>query len=175
VPLRIRQEVQEMLLRGLPIVNASQTTAALHANRRGNETFVRSDESPPTFAAPIAYIAIPDADKANSATLEVWEGTVLTLDCETGVIQVLLEATIQQMPRHTAEIRLDTVSAQDQHLMRPGAVFYLTLYKRTMPSIEILHDLRFRRRPSWTAAQLARVEQDATTVLSKMRGLPTAS
>ena len=90
-------------------------------------------------------------------------------------MQVLLEAKIGQMPRHTGEIELDSVSPQDQDLVRPGAVFYLTLYKRTIPSVENIQELRFRRRPSWSAAQLTQVERDSSMFLSKMKAPPSAA
>ncbi len=91
-------------------------------------------------------------------------------------MQVLLDAKIGQMPRHTGEIDLEWVSEQDQDLVRPGAVFYLTLFKRTKHgSIENSQELRFRRRPSWTVAQLKQIEEDAATLLSKMKTLPTSA
>ena len=63
--------------------------------------------------------------------LQIWEGTVLDINRAAGVMQVLLDAKIGQMPRHTGEIDLEWVDDQDQDLVRPGAVFYLTLFKRT--------------------------------------------
>lgn len=64
---------------------------------------------------------------ADSTPLQIWEGTVLSVDHTAGTMQVLLDAKTGQMPRHTGEISLDDVSAQDQDLVCPGAVFYLTL------------------------------------------------
>jgi hypothetical protein len=72
------------------------------------------------------------------------------------------------------EIDLEWVAEQDQDLVRPGAVFYLTLFKRTTRgSVENAQELRFRRRPAWSTAQLRRVEQEAAMLLSKMKPLPT--
>jgi hypothetical protein len=107
--------------------------------------------------------------------LQVWEGTVLDVDRAGGVMQVLLNAKIGGIPRHTGEIELEWVSDQDQDLVRPGAVFYLTLFKRTKRgSVENAQELRFRRRPSWSAAQLKQIEEDAVLLLSKMKALPTS-
>jgi len=91
-------------------------------------------------------------------------------------MQVLLDAKIGQMPPHTGEVELEWVSDQDQDLVRPGAVFYLTLFKRTKRgSIENAQELRFRRRPSWSAAQLKQIEADAAMLLSKMKALPASA
>ena len=122
----------------------------------------------------MANVSVLREVTADSTPLQVWEGTVLEVDHAARVMQVLLDAKIGQMPRHTGEIDLDSVSPQDQDLVRPGAVFYLTLYKRTIPSVENIQELRFRRRPSWSAAQLIQIERDASMFLSKMKGLPTA-
>jgi len=108
--------------------------------------------------------------------MQVWEGTVLGVNREAGVMQVLLDAKIGQMPRHTGEVDLEWVSEQDKDLVRSGAVFYLTLFKRTRQgSIENSQELRFRRRPSWSAAQLKQIEDDAALLYSKMRPLPTSA
>jgi hypothetical protein len=72
------------------------------------------------------------------------------------------------------EIDLEWVAEQDQDLVRPGAVFYLTLFKRTKRgSVENAQELRFRRRPAWSSGQLKQIEQDAARLLAKMKPLPT--
>jgi len=79
------------------------------------------------------------------------------------------------MARHTGEIDLEWVSEQDLALVGPGAVFYLTLFKRTKSgSIENAQELRFRRRPSWSEVQLEQIAEDATRVLAKMKAVPTS-
>lgn len=112
----------------------------------------------------------------DSTPLQIWEGTVVDVDEAANVMRVLLDAKIGRIPRHTGEIELEWVAEQDRDLVRPGAVFYLTLFKRTKRgSIENSQELRFRRRPSWMAAQLKRIEEDSVMVLSKMRSLPTSA
>jgi hypothetical protein len=118
--------------------------------------------------------ALPEIS-ADSTPLQIWEGTVVEVDRSAGVMQVLLDAKIGQMPRHTGEIELQWVAEQDQDLLRPGAVFYLTLFKRTKRgSVENSQELRFRRRPAWSSAQLKKIQQDAATLLSKMTALPSS-
>ena len=64
---------------------------------------------------------------------------------------------------------------RDRDLVEPGAVFYLTLFKRTKHgSIENTQELRFRRLPAWTRQQVARVHEDAARLLAKMKARPLA-
>jgi hypothetical protein len=126
------------------------------------------------FEPPLAKHLVGSDVDANSSPLQVWEGTVIAVDRAAGVMQVLLDAKIGNVPRHTGEIELEWVDEQDFDLVRPGAVFYLTLFKRTKPSIENAQELRFRRRPSWSVTQLKQIEKDAEVLLSKMKPLPIA-
>ncbi len=111
----------------------------------------------------------------DSIPLQIWEGTVIQLDDVAGSMHVMLNAKIGQVPRHTADINLEWVTDQDKDLIRPGAIFYLTLFKRTKRgSIENSQELRFRRRPSWSESQLKRIDKDSSKLLIKMKELPQA-
>jgi len=158
--------------RGKPVEDARVTTRPSGSVLRdvGTMNGAQRDEKRyfppvvPTYRTPIAD-AIP---------LQIWEGTVVDVDESAQTMQVELNAKLGRMPRHIAEISLEWVSEQDRDLVCPGAVFYLTLFKRTRRggSIENAQELRFRRRPSWSAAQIAKVESDAELLLSKMK-VPT--
>lgn len=125
-----------------------------------------------TFEPPFAREMLPVS--ANSTPLQIWEGTIVEVDRATGIMQVLLDAKMGQMPQHTGEIDLEWVDDQDQDLVRPGAVFYLMLFKRTKPSVENAQELRFRRRPAWSVSQIEQIERDATMLRSKMKARPVA-
>jgi hypothetical protein len=126
------------------------------------------------FPAPMVNASVLREICANSVPLQIWEGRVIDVDCDAGVMQVLLNAKIGKMPQHTGEIGLEWVDSQDKDLVHPGAVFYLTLFKRTKPSVENAQELRFRRRPSWSAAQLKRIDEDTGMILSKMKNPPVS-
>ena len=158
-----------------PVTLVSRTTADWNPDLAEGTALARSGAPQRTFAAPMANASVLREVRADSRPLQVWEGTVLKVDRAACVMQVLLVAKIGQMPRHTGEIDLGSVSPQDQDLVRPGAVFYLTLYERTIPSVENIQELRFRRRPSWSTAQLKQIERDASMFLSKMKALPNAT
>lgn len=88
-------------------------------------------------------------------------------------MQVMLNAKMIEMPRHTANIDLKWVSDQDRVLVLAGAVFYLTFYERRVQSCaKGRHDLKFRRLSLWSAEQLARIESDAILIHNKMKSLP---
>ena len=126
-----------------------------------------------SFDPPISRLWSPTS--AKSAPLQIWEGTVLSVEHAADVMHVQLNAKMGNVPRHTAEIDLQWVSDQDEDLVRPGAVFYLTLFKETdRGSIKNSQELRFRRRPSWSSTQLRCIDEDASRLLAKMRHLPTA-
>lgn len=153
----------------------SRSTAAGGLDLFNDTGLTRSEALQRTFELPPANAAVPHEISADSTPLQIWEGTVVEVDKAAGLMHVLLDAKIGQVPRHTGEIELEWVSEQDQDLARPGAVFYLTLFKRTKRgSIENSQELRFRRRPSWSAAQLRQIQEDATVLLSKMKAVPTA-
>ena len=106
----------------------------------------------------------------NASPLQIWEGRVLTVNSEKNSMDVLLSAQMSPMPDHTGEIDLQWVSEQDLDLVKPGAVFYLTLYKRTKRgSVENSQELRFRRVPNWTRKQLQQVQNETKMLLSNVK------
>lgn len=112
---------------------------------------------------------------ADSRPIQIWEGTVKTVDHQAESMNVTLEAKWLPMPRHSAEISLEWVSEQDKELVISGAVFYLSLFKRTKRgSVQNSQELRFRRRPSWSSLQLKRINEQAIKLHDKMKALPSA-
>lgn len=152
-----------------PVKRVSRTE--LSSDRSSGSLPTSAQEPPRSFDSPL--LAPWNPIGADSTPLQIWEGTVFEVDHM--VMRVLLDAKMGQVPRHTAEIDLEWVSDQDKDLVRPGAVFYLTLFKRTKRgSVENSQELRFRRRPSWSPIQLKRIEDAATKLVAKMKALPTA-
>jgi len=126
------------------------------------------------FRTPVSLL--PVVVKEDTMPLQIWEGVVQSVDKEEGVMHVILNAKMGEVPRHSADIDMQWVSEQDKNLVEPGAVFYLTLFKLTKKggSIQNAQELRFRRRPSWSASQLRDIENGVAELHSKMKELPTA-
>lgn len=155
-----------------PLEELPGTTLPIAADKIRDSEPATDKEPLRKFSPPMSMV--PTAATADSTPLEIWEGTVVEVDNNARLMRVSLDAKIGHIPRHVGEIDLEWVSEQDQDLVRPGAVFYLTLFKRTKRgSVENAQELRFRRRPAWSAVQLGQVEQQAAMLLSKMKPLPT--
>lgn len=117
-------------------------------------------------ATPFRHIVVPEVVapirpeiRANSTPLQIWEGVVTSINSDRTAFQAVLEAKLGDIPPHSVEIDFEWVSPQDLDLVTSGAVFYLTLYKRVLPSIENTQELRFRRRPAWSATQVRNIHE----------------
>ena len=107
--------------------------------------------------------------------IQLWEGRVIDVNKKSGTMNVYLAAKIVQTPDHTAEIQLKWVHPQDAELVRPGAIFYLTLYKEIKrSSISNSQELRFRRLPSWSKSQIERIKLEAARLLARAKEKPQA-
>lgn len=110
--------------------------------------------------------------RSDTTPIEIWEGVVQDLNAEKTSMSVILEAKLGKMPRHAAEISLEWVSEQDKDLVRPGAVFYLTLYKQTTRgTVRNSQELRFRRLPSWAPSQIRDIRSAAIKLKTKLKSL----
>ena len=111
----------------------------------------------------------------DSAVLQIWEGVVKQVDRKAAAMDVLLTAKMGSERPQTAEIGLEWVAEQDMDLVQPGAVFYLTLYKRTEKgSVQNSQELRFRRRPAWNRKQVAAIRSEADELGRKLAERPRA-
>lgn len=119
---------------------------------------------------------LPTKNPEPDATpIQIWEGVVTDVDWESNAMHAYLEAKIGDIPRHAVEINLEWVSAQDLDLVRPGAVFYLELYKRTTRgSVTNAQELRFRRLPAWSKKQTDRLYQKVGDILANFAMAPMA-
>ena len=171
--MSISTDVQAPVNSVLPVLEREIRTASGLDAAPADDTGSHSTHK--RFTPPRVRDVVPrDEIGTNSTPLQIWEGTVLDVDNGAGVMHVLLNAKMSAMPRHTADIELEWVSDQDRDLVSPGAVFYLTLFKRTKPSVENAQELRFRRRPAWLQTQIRKVERDATVLATKFKLLPKA-
>lgn len=130
---------------------------------------------PLSYSPPMVNALVDIPVDQDSTPLQVWEGVVKEVDRDAQTMQVVLTPRMFSDEPHTADIELQWVTEQDQDLVRPGAVFYLTLFKRTSRgSISNSQELRFRRLPSWTKAQIGEIDKQADLLLSKMRASSVA-
>jgi hypothetical protein len=128
----------------------------------------RATPSMEALGASIKERVVGDID-VQTVPIQVWEGRVISVDEESQSMEVFLSAKLGGYDAHTGEIDLQWVSEQDKDLVTPGAVFYLTLFKRSKRgTVENSQELRFRRQPNWSKYQLKRIEDSADAMLKKM-------
>jgi hypothetical protein len=115
----------------------------------------------------------PSGAAVYAAPIEIFEGVVQLVDSDAGVMHVTLSAKTRVAADHAAEIAIRWVNEQDRPLVKPGAVFYLSLYReRRGKTVRNTEEIRFRRLPSWTKAQVREVRQDAKRLLGKLTTRP---
>jgi hypothetical protein len=138
------------------------------ANATIAPSFGRLAPSIEALGASIKQHVIRDTD-VQTVPLQVWEGRVVSVDLESQTMEVFLSSTLGGYEAHTGDIDLQWVSEQDKDLVIPGAVFYLTLFKRSKRgTVENSQELRFRRQPNWSKPQLALISKGADALLAKM-------
>ena len=102
--------------------------------------------------------------------IQIWEGVVLSVDRKKSEMSAKLNAKIGKFPEHTATFKFEWISEQDMDLLIPGAVFYVTLFKRlTGATVQNTQELRFRRLPSWSNSQIQKVNEAAKALGKGMR------
>jgi len=125
----------------------------------------------PEYYVPTNAAAPTESASADAAVIQIWEGTVLSVDRASQSMLTRLHAKIGAIPDHGGEIDLEWVADQDADLVCPGAVFYLTLYRKRRKggTLENSQELRFRRRPNWSRQQVTSINAVAERLLSKLR------
>lgn len=120
---------------------------------------------------PLPEIALDRGVPSSDTTpIQIWEGEVLSFDPKSGDIDARLRAKFSPLPDHDATISAEWIHDQDRELVKPGAVFYITLYRsRQRGSLKNSQEIRFRRTPAWSNLQLARVDEAAAALHGKIR------
>lgn len=170
-------------LEKIPPVASAGALFALTGEAAGRQPLTRAEteavanvpRSPSNLNVPALPAAVAPKVAPDSVPLQIWEGEVLAVHEQEGLMEVLLRSKFGRENAHTGEIDLDYVHKQDRDLVRPGAVFYLTLFKRTRHgTVENAEILRFRRLPAWTREQVERVSREADALASKFVPKPRA-
>jgi hypothetical protein len=118
----------------------------------------------------VSPVPIPaDSPAADSKPIQIWEGVVLSVDSDKPIMYARLTAKMGDIPDHTAAISFEWIHDQDRELVKSGAVFYLTLFrKRSRGSVQNSQEIRFRRVPNWSSADVHRLQGAADVLLSKI-------
>ena len=176
-PRRLRGHYGSPGLQGLldsvpsPLAASAASTATQQSTDGGVTTTNVVGARRPEYYVPTIAGTPAESASADAAVIQIWEGTVLSVDRKSQSMVAKLHAKIGAVADHSGEIDLEWVADQDADLVCPGAVFYLTLYKKRKKggTIENSQELRFRRRPNWSRQQVASIDTVAERLLSKLR------
>jgi len=115
-------------------------------------------------------------EETKTSPIQLWEGVVTSVDLSAQIMSVILTDKFGAVPQHSADIELEWVPDQDRDLIKPGAVFYLTLFKEKSygGSITNSQTLSFRRFPSWNQRQVDRVRANASEMFKAITSKPLA-
>lgn len=145
-----------------------QWLSGSHTQLKNGDIFSTLDQVINEVEVPVISPIKSLHEGAWATVIQVWEGTVLSVDFTKSVMTVKLKDRGDLIPEHTAEIDLQWVVDQDRDLVVPGSVFYWTMYKETKRgSISNSQEIRFRRLPNWTRSQLLLMQQEAEILGSK--------
>lgn len=155
------------------------THASTHVARQDDDIVLPTSISGvpgKSYAAPKPAICLI-TDGADAVVIQVWEGTVTSIDFQQMLMSARLAAKMGEVPEHTGEISLEWVAPQDMDLVAPGSVFYLTLFKRRKQggTLENSQELRFRRRPAWSVQEVEQVNTMAESMLAKLQASPLSA
>ncbi len=131
-------------------------------SQSGSETSQDSSPRDPATAISQAFATrMPAHRRAHAQNLQLWEGTVVSAG-EREFRAALRDLTDAHQPEENGCFALDEVAPDDVPLVRPGAVFYWHIgYSTEHGTRSLVSQLRFRRLPSWTPADVERVNRRA--------------
>jgi hypothetical protein len=108
-----------------------------------------------------SVVARSPSREVHVQNLQLWEGTVVSVDAEEFQAS-LRDLTDPKRPEENGTFALEEVVEDDRPLVQRGAVFYWHIsYNTEHGTRRLVSQLRFRRLPSWTSADVQRIARHA--------------
>ena len=106
----------------------------------------------------------PDELKERAVSLQKWEGVVM--EVEKDIFHARLLDLTEKNPEEETDFLFEEVSEDDRSLIKPGAVFYWSLYYLTTRTGQIIKSsiVKFRRLPAWTETEIRRAKEQAAEI-----------
>lgn len=157
-------EAKSAALSPYPFILASRPHSADANELPGTESTEPVDPTAGLGLAPIRLPAVP-VSPSRTQLVQQWEGVVTEVrDADFDVL--LHDLTDRSRARESATIPLEEVSDCDKRLVQPGGVFYWSIgYELRAGSKRRFSDIRFRRLPAWTQADIAAVQRETDELL----------
>jgi hypothetical protein len=110
-----------------------------------------------------AVATLLGAAREHLVVLQDWEGVVEDVRNDDFFARLRDRTSGSNFDAEAAEIPISEVDADDLPLLKPGAIFYLTIYRRILESgrHERATRMFFRRLPAWTPSMLQSVKERA--------------
>ena len=170
-------ETEANVVRSMPqaLPAELQGTASVEAPSVSKRQFATYLDSISRVRMPRLQRRIDVEETIVAVPIEIWEGEVTSIDAKAHTFQALLVSKKGGSDNHTVEIDTEWIDEQDLELLRPGAIFYLSLGRSNRRgSIENSEKIRFRRRPDWTVKQVEEIHKHADTFLKALKPRPVA-
>jgi len=153
---------------GLPTLDTPEGLSIWH-DRPDEETIAGSDSPQVTFASDressaqsskISPLALTTSSAQDQYQVRRrWRGVVQEIS-EDSFDAEIFDQDHADSPREAAEFSMEDVDLGDLSLVQPGAVFYWMVgYVTTRGTRRTFSEIRFRRLPVWTRAELAKLEE----------------
>jgi hypothetical protein len=134
------------------------------------EPFSMTESTPPTSTGKLVArrpLLFPTGQAPESPedflVLQDWEGAVDSIGPQTFTARLRDRTNKDGYASEIAELPIADISGDDRELLRPGAIFYMTVGRATRASgrQDRVGRIMFRRLPAWTESTLRRAQQRA--------------
>lgn len=101
--------------------------------------------------------------EASEVIVQDWEGIVESIETETFTALLRDLTADEAYPGERADLPIEDITPDDRGLLKPSAIFYLTVGRSTGPTgqRQRFSRMEFRRLPVWTSADFDRADERA--------------
>ena len=101
--------------------------------------------------------------KASEVIIQDWEGIVESIETETFTALLRDLTANEAYPGEMADLPIEDIAPDDRELLKPDAIFYLTVGRSTDTTgrQQRFSRMEFRRLPVWTSADFSRADERA--------------
>lgn len=147
---------------------ATKIRSDILEKRRGSEgplpaEPLNEDYNAARFSDTVRQGSKSELRKASEVIIQDWEGIVEFIETET-FTALLRDLTVNEAyPGEMADLPIEDIAPDDRGLLKPGAIFYLTVGRSTDATgqQQRFSRMEFRRLPVWTSADFSRADERA--------------
>lgn len=124
---------------------------------------LNEDYNTAIFSDPVRQGLKSEYRKASEVIIQDWEGIVESIETETFTALLRDLTANEAYPGEMADLPIEDIAPDDRGLLKPGAIFYLTVGRSIYPTgqQQRFSRMEFRRLPVWTSADFSRADERA--------------